>query len=544
MTAVWTMRVAGRRERAGLARNAARRFATRTQGPGASPVQTLGKARRPGNVAPASSFAAAATKAHAVANPTLRLDTMNEHLRKMEYAVRGEVPIAAGKIQKELSQGSKKYPFDKVLLCNIGNPQAVGTPPITFYRQVLALVDSPSLLAPEHRENLSKLFTEAEIERAEELVANMPGGSGAYTDSQGTELVRKNVAQFIEDRDGYPCDPDNIFLTNGASSGIQMLLTALIADPSHAILTPVPQYPIYSALIALFNGQAEGYYLDESKQWALTTEELNRTYEDSVAKGNEPRAMVLINPGNPTGSVLSYDDLCNVVRFCYKNKLVLLADEVYQENIYTEDRPFISVKSVVEDLGLPIELASFHSTSKGFIGECGRRGGYMELCNFDEDVHAQIVKLASSGLCSNTDGQVMTDLMVRPPAPGPSRDAFFNERDAILGSMQKKALMMERFLNDIPGVSCQPLSGAMYAFPSIELPAEFVENARREGKAPDTAYALSLLRNTGICAVPGSGFNQVDGTFHLRLTILPDEESLENAMHRFREHHLELTKQN
>lgn len=489
-------------------------------------------------------FAAMSTAAEASTstkyNPSMRIDNINEHLVKMEYAVRGEVPVAAGKIAQELRQGSKDYPFDKILLCNIGNPQAVGAPAISFYRQVLSLVDNPRLLAPEHRENLQKLYTEEEISRAEELVKNIPGGSGAYSDSQGVELIRKNVAKFIEDRDGYPCDHTKLFLTNGASSGIQLLLTAIIADPTHSVMTPTPQYPIYSALIALFNGQAEGYYLDESKQWALTEDELNRSYESSVAKGNTPRAFVLINPGNPTGNVLSYDDLASVVRFCAKKNLVLLADEVYQENIY-QDKPFISAKKVMQDLDIPIELASFHSTSKGFIGECGRRGGYMELCNFDEDVFGQLVKLANAGLCSNLDGQVMTDLMVRPPTKD-SAPQFQEERGAILGGLKEKAKMIERMLNEVPGVSCQPADGAMYAFPTITLPKAFIEDAKAKGKAPDTMYALSLLRATGICAVPGSGFDQVPGTFHLRLTILPETKELEAALHRFREHHEELVK--
>ena len=122
------------------------------------------------------------------------------------------------------------------------------------------------------------------------------------------------------------------------------------------------------------------------------------------------RALVLINPGNPTGQVLSPEAVQDVCKFCKKHGLVLLADEVYQENVYHPTKTFTSAKKAAFDAGVlgEFELVSFHSTSKGIWGECGRRGGYMELQGFDADVAAQIYKLASSGLCSGLPGQVMT----------------------------------------------------------------------------------------------------------------------------------------
>lgn len=470
---------------------------------------------------------------------SLTLATMNEHLRSMQYAVRGEVPMRAAVLEQELRERPGEFPFDHVLYCNIGNPQAVGQQPLTFVRQVLALVDSPGLLRGDAAA-LRALFDPEEVERAEEILATVPGGLGAYTDSQGLLSVRENVARFIEARDECPSHADDVFLGNGASSAIQMLLNALIADPAHGVMIPVPQYPIYSALVSLLNGRMAGYYLDEDRQWALDEAELERSFAEAERAGVQPRALVVINPGNPTGNTLSYDDIASVIRFCHRKRLVLLADEVYQENVYhPELRPFVSCKKVMHDMGLHVELASFHSTSKGFLGECGRRGGYMEMCNFDPDVKAQIIKLASSGLCSNTDGQVMTDLMVRPPS-GSARPRYEAERDAVLHALAAKARMLWEFLNEIPGISCQPLEGAMYAFPKIELPARYVEEARAKGVEPDAAYALSLLEHTGICTVPGSGFKQKEGTFHLRMTFLPDMVELEAALERFREHHLDV----
>ncbi len=131
----------------------------------------------------------------------------------------------------------------------------------------------------------------------------------------------------------------------------------------------------------------------------------------------------MINPGNPTGQVFSREDLQEIIRFCRDERLVLLADEVYQDNIYyPEKAPFLSVKRVLMELGPEyseqVELVSFHSTSKGLIGECGHRGGYFECHNLDRQVQTQLFKVASVSLCSNIMGQVMVSLMVNPPQPG------------------------------------------------------------------------------------------------------------------------------
>ena len=165
-----------------------------------------------------------------------------------------------------------------------------------------------------------------------------------------------------------------------------------------------------------------GYYLNEESGWDLNLEELENRLSDAKSRGIEVVAFVLINPGNPTGQVLSEQSVKDVVMFCAKHRLVLLADEVYQENVYTQDATFFSCKRAAHETGLleedAIELVSFHSTSKGVFGECGRRGGYMELTGMDETVKNHLYKLASASLCSTVSGQLMTSLMVRGPEPG------------------------------------------------------------------------------------------------------------------------------
>ena len=148
----------------------------------------------------------------------------------MEYAVRGKVVIEADRITDDLAKG-ETYPFDHIVYTNIGNPHSVGQKPLTWPRQVLALVDLPNEVGVDHPE-ASKLFPGDAIRRAKEIKAGLGGGgTGAYSHSQGARCFREDVAAFIEERDGgVSCDPENLFLTNGASSAISMILQTLIAD--------------------------------------------------------------------------------------------------------------------------------------------------------------------------------------------------------------------------------------------------------------------------------------------------------------------------
>lgn len=428
----------------------------------------------------------------------------------------------------------------KITFTNIGNPHALGQKPITFYRQVLALCELPAECGVDHPEAY-RLFPEDVIAKAREYRdAIGKCGTGAYSHSQGIVQFREKVADFIAKRDGHPSYPGDIFLTNGASTAIQHVLTALIAGDRDGIMIPIPQYPIYSALIALLGGRQVGYELDESRAWAATNENLEQTLKDSKQKDLNVRAMVIINPGNPTGQVLSREDLETICKFCAKNGIVLLADEVYQRNVYTEHKEFISAKKVaVETPGCEdLQLISFHSTSKGLLGECGKRGAAMELHNIDPYVQSQLYKLASSGLCSGIDGQVMMALMCDPPKAGDaSYESFMKEEDYIFQSLKRRAKILVDGLNSIDGIKCEPAEGALYTFPAVEIPPKAVQKAEEEHMSPDTIYALSLLEEEGICVVPASGFGQKEGRYGFRTTILPQEDEIKDAIEGFRRHH-------
>lgn len=249
--------------------------------------------------------------------------SMSQSLRKMQYAVRGSVVMRADELAAEGRE---------ILYTNVGNPHSVGQQPITYYRQVLALCDLPAKDGVDHP-SASTMFPPDVLGRAREMRDIVgPGGTGAYTNSQGLIGVRQHVAEFIEKRDGHPSYEGDIFLTDGASSGIELILTGLIAGDQDAIMIPIPQYPIYSALITRLGGRQVGYELDEDLGWTVTEEELNQRLALAKAKGLNVKGLAMINPGNPTGQVMSREDLETICRFCAANGIVLLADEVYRKS--------------------------------------------------------------------------------------------------------------------------------------------------------------------------------------------------------------------
>eukprot|EP00116_Pleurobrachia_bachei_P008034 sb/3468296/ len=243
--------------------------------------------------------------------------------------------------------------------------------------------------------------------------------------------------------------------------------------------------------------------------------------------------------GNPTGQNLPAENIAEIIRFAHDKQLLIMADEVYQDNIWTEGDNFTSFKKVLRSLGPDYDdqpLASFHSVSKGFMGECGLRGGYCEMTNFPEDVKSMLLKLISASLCSSTSGQVAVSCMVKPPT-GDARETYDRETKAVLASLKERSVMVHEKLNAIPGIKCNPLQGAMYAFPAIDLPVGAIETAKSQGVEPDFLYCSELLDATGICVVPGSGFWQSPGTYHFRMTILPPKDQLVVFLDKLAEFH-------
>ncbi len=435
---------------------------------------------------------------------TIQLKDLGKAVLDTEYAVRGPIVARAQELEK-LGR--------EVIYCNIGNPQSLGQRPITYVRQLLALCEYPELITA-----AAGVFPADVLETAQAILKGTRHGVGAYSESRGVRFIREAVAQFIQERDGAGIDPDQIYLTDGASKGVQSILKLLISGPADGIMIPIPQYPLYSATITLYEGRIVPYGLDEADNWRLNPALLEASLAKAQAEGTRVKAICVINPGNPTGAVLDEANIAMVLDFARRHGLSVLADEVYQENIYLAGDRFVSFAKVLHDRGIrDVSLFSFHSCSKGFQGECGVRGGYFEYRNVPEDVAAQILKLQSVSLCANLAGQVATYAMVRPPRPGtPSHALFQQERGGILESMKQRAVILAEGLNRVEGITCNVIAGAMYAFPRVALPPGL----------SDEAWCMALLEETGICVVPGSGFGQAEGTAHFRTTILPPTDKI------------------
>lgn len=467
--------------------------------------------------------------------------TVNPNIVEMEYAVRGPIPQRAAALEREGMT---------IIACNIGNPQALGQRPITFYREVLSLLESPGRIEREWR--LKALFasnrasfegvaeddftSDYVLALCEEMLSKLGTGMGAYTESKGPLFIREAIAEYIDARDevatsGPPrrmkSDPESIFLTNGASEGVRHVIEMLLADSRDGIMTPVPLYPLYSATIKKVGGVQVNYFPEEEAGWALEKSMLQEAFQDATARGVTVKAIVVINPANPTGAVLPRQNVMDVVDFAEEHELAIIADEVYQHNLY--GATFVSFASAVGDRKIP--LCSLHSTSKGFYGECGQRGGYLEVRNAPQVAGTDLsftdvlLKQASVALCSNTAGQALMFLMVSPPEEGSEPyEQFVREKETVLSDLFAKAEMIREAFKQMDGVECFGKTGAMYLFPRLsKLPPG----------ADDFDYCMKLLESTGLCTVNGSGFGQREGTHHLRIAFLPSKELLGEVLPRW-----------
>ncbi|KAL8948006.1 MAG: hypothetical protein Q9183_007731, partial [Haloplaca sp. 2 TL-2023] len=238
-------------------------------------------------------------------------------------------------------------------------------------------------------------------------------------------------------------------------------MNVICASPESGILVPIPQYPLYTATLAVLNARVVPYYLEESRAWTTNLDTIKESYQKAKAEGTNVRAIVIINPGNPTGATLSSEDVRSVLEFAAENKLVVLADEVYQTNVFVGS--FTSFKKGLRDLQKEVptkydnlEVASLNSISKGMVGECGHRGGYFELTGFDPKVAEQIYKFVSIMLCAPVTGQCLLEMVVNPPKEGdPSYPLYKEEYDAIAQGLERRARALFEQFEQMEGVECQ-----------------------------------------------------------------------------------------
>ncbi|XP_069548184.1 alanine aminotransferase 2-like [Brachyistius frenatus] len=463
-----------------------------------------------------------------------------KNMKQLEYAV---LARRANQIEEELRRGVRK-PYKEVIDVTWGDSHRAGVKPLSFVRQVLAACLYPQLMKSD------KLPLDVR-QRAQTLLGSCVGGSvGSYTATAGISETVHRISEFITRRDGgVPSSPENIYISPGSQWSLTNILNVLVnseTSPRSGVLTPVPCYCTMTLSIMSLGAAVIPYYLSEEQGWALQVEELQRALESAKGDSN-PVALYVINPGNPAGLVQSRKSMQEVIRFVSEKRLFLLADEVYQDCVYGENSEFVSYKRVLADMGPPlsdtVELASFHSTSKGFMGECGLRGGYVELVNLDPAVMKYIYNLFSKDSCAPVLGQIALDLMVNPPQPGdPSYHLHNQETQHIRSMLVQNVKRTYEVVNSLPGFSSQPVEGGAFAFPRVYLPPKAIQKAKEVGLQPDMFYCMRLLEEAGVLASPGCEYGQKEGTYHIRFLIMTSRDISEELLRRLSSFHAKFMK--
>ena len=329
-----------------------------------------------------------------------------------------------------------------------------------------------------------------------EVVAKaMTDGANNYVPSPGIAPAREAVATEWTQR-GFPVDPDRVLITAGTSEGIELALTAL-ANPGDGVLVPMPTYPLYTAVLAKIGAKAVFYRTDPARGWMPDVEHVRSLITRAT------RALVVIDPNNPTGATYQVDIRRALVELADRHNFPLLADEVYADLAF--DGP---VRAIAE--GYPdAPVITFSSLSKAYLAP-GWRAGWMAVSNTPrmDDVLAAIKKLADGRLC----------------ATGPMEHAIVaalngdrTHQVAFRAALQLRADVTTRRLREIDGMSVVAPTAAFYVMPRVELPP---------GKT-DADYVLGLLRATGVLCVYGSGFGMrpEDGFFRIVFLASPEELS-------------------
>ncbi|KHJ30490.1 putative alanine aminotransferase [Erysiphe necator] len=468
----------------------------------------------------------------------LATENINSHDKDVRFNFQGDFDSHPREYRAGLPNNDNFLPFNQNICANVGNPQKLGQKPITFFRQVLSLLQYPHLL--ENQDVLlNKLGYKLDVLERAKILLKAIGSLGAYTATNGIPQVRKSIAKFLEKRDGHPAEPADIYLSSGASSAMVNLLNVICDKPATGVLVPFPQFPLQTAMVSRLGSKLVPYYISGPRNSETDFEAIKSAYKIAKKTGTDVRAMVIINPGNLTSKCFSVEDIEAIIDLAATERLVIITDEAYQNNIF-EDK-FYSFKRVLRDLQnlYPnkydnVELASIHSVSMGMVGEGGQRGGFFELVGFDPAVQFQIYKLLSFTNYCPSIAQCLIELMVNPPQEdSASYELYEKEYCSIFVDLKEKSFALYEVLKQMEGVECSEPQGSMYLFPYFKLPTKLVEAAKKEGRSPCEFYASSLFEATGICVVPSLGFGQEEGTLHFRATPLAFDTDWMSVLQKF-----------
>ena len=353
--------------------------------------------------------------------------------------------------------------------------------------------------------NLAPFGFEAPEEIVQDMIRNLPESSG-YSDSKGVFSARKAIMHYTQQKKIAGVTIDDIYLGNGASELIVMAMQALL-NAGDEVLVPSPDYPLWTAAATLGGGAPRHYLCDEQAGWLPDIDDIRKKINSST------RAIVVINPNNPTGALYPDDVLLEIVELARAHQLIVFADEIYDKVLY-DGNTHTSIASLADD----VLFVTFNGLSKNYRS-CGFRAGWMVVSG--EKQHASdyiegLNILASMRLCANVPGQYAIQTAL-------GGYQSINDLVAPDGRLARQRDLAWKLLSEIPGVSCVKPKAALYLFPRLD-PAIYPI-------ADDEHFILELLEAERVLLVQGSGFNWPHPD-HFRVVFLPHEDDLREAIGR------------
>ncbi len=353
--------------------------------------------------------------------------------------------------------------------------------------------------------NLAPFGFEAPEEILQDVILNLPNSSG-YSDSKGMFAARKAVMHYCQSKKIPGVGLEDIYIGNGASELIVMAMQGLL-NTGDEVLIPSPDYPLWTAAVTLAGGTPSHYLCDEQSEWMPDIADIRSKITPRT------RAIVIINPNNPTGALYSDEILKEVIEIARQHHLIVFADEIYDKMLY-DGATHTSIASLADD----VLFLTLNGLSKNYRA-CGYRAGWMVVSG--EKRHAQdyingLTILASMRLCSNVPGQFAIQTAL-------GGYQSIDDLVASTGRLCRQRDQAYKLLTAIPGVTCVKPKAALYLFPRLDPKIYPIED--------DQQFILELLEAEKVLVVQGSGFNWIHPD-HFRIVFLPIADDLTEAIGR------------
>ncbi len=339
----------------------------------------------------------------------------------------------------------------------------------------------------------------------QDVIHNLPQASG-YSESKGLFAARKAIMHYCQGKNIDGVELEDITVGNGVSELIVMSMQGLLNNGDE-VLVPAPDYPLWTAAVSLGGGNPRHYICDEGAGWLPDLDDIRSKITSNT------RAIVIINPNNPTGALYPDELLLELIEIARQHQLIIFADEIYDKMLF-DGGQHTSIASLADD----VFFVTFNGLSKNYRA-CGYRSGWMVVSGekrHAEDYIAGLDILASMRLCSNVPGQFAIQTAL-------GGYQSINDLVAPEGRLCKQRDLAWEMMTSLPGVSCVKPQAALYLFPRLD--------PKMYPIADDQAFALEMLKEEKILVVQGSGFNWGDPN-HFRMVFLPNPDDLNEAVGR------------